>query len=350
MVRNRLTARWVFTMLLAAAHPAAAQEAYLPPSISDTLQQIIDHTVLQRYAEASRLAEALEHSHPENPAGYFLHAAALQAEMMDYEDFTRLDTFYDLANRVEEICERDIKRVKNSAWPYFFIGATYGYEAVYYGRQKEYARAFKRGWQSMKYLATAQSLDPQNADIFLATGMFKYYKSKYSKLIQFLPFVEDEREEGIELIKQAIRRGKFSYAAALNTLIWIYIGEEKYDEAAKLVNEALQAYPGSRFFYWGQAAVAYKEEKWQEAAEAFTKIISSYEAEGRASPFNELVCRAVLAEIAFKQKNYADAHRLALEALDIKIDSHNTNRAKKFVDQAKRIARDTESLHASGEE
>lgn len=351
MVRCNLMALLILMIAWQPRHGGSVSgNSYLPPEMEPMLQQIIDHTVLQQYEKAFALSEQLQKEYPQNPAGYFLHAAALQAAMMDYEDYHLMGRFNELTRRVEEICEKDIKASSNNAWPYFFLGAACGYEAVYCGRQKDYGRAFKYGWRSIRYLQRALALDPKNYDIYLGIGTYKYYKSKYSKFLNFLPFVEDEREEGIQMIRMSIEKGKFSRAAAMNTLIWIYIGEERFEEAEKLVEMATQEYPGSRFFFWGKAAVAYKRERWSEAARAFQQIIDSYAAENRSSAYNELVCHTVLAEIALKQKDYKKANSHAETALAIKLDKMFNKRAEKFIKQAKRIRDESREHQGVGEE
>ncbi len=318
--------------------PAWAQPSYFPPEMQEKVEQIVNHSVMQDYDAARAICLEMERAYPEHPGGYFFRAAVLQSKMMDYENYAELDEFFRLTRRALELARRDIKKYRQNSWPYFFLGASLGYRAFYYFREKNYLQAFHDGWNAIKMLERSLELDSTNYDVYLGIGAFKYYKSKYSKSLQFLPFVTDERELGIRLIRKTIEMGKFAYPAALNALTWILLEEGRYAEAEATVREALQKYPGSRFFLWGKAAVAYRQEKWTEAREAYEGILASYVNDpGGRSPFNEMVCHAMLATIYQKTGNGDLARRHAEEVLQIRIDRRLKKRAKPYLKLASQI-------------
>ncbi len=302
------------------------------------MQQIIDDSVLQKYEEAQHLCREIEEKYPNNPAGYFFRAAVLQSKMMDYENYDDLDKFFRLTKRAIRLSRKDIRKNSRNSWPYFFLGASLAYKAFYHFREKDFLQAFRDGWNSIKTLELALERDPSNYDIYLGIGAFKYYRSKYSRYLKALPFVKDERELGIQMIRQTIEHGKFAYSAALNALIWIYIEEGRYAEAEQLVYQALSKYPGSRFFLWGKAAVEYKQKKWAIAAAAYQKILASYQKPNDGgSDYNEMVCYTMLADIYQKTHQYEKASLFAQKALQIKLEKPLQKKAKVYWEKAEQI-------------
>ena len=320
----------------------AAQDDYFPPEMQEKVHAIVQHSVMQEYAAARSLCLELERQYPDHPAGYFFRAAVLQSKMMDYENYAQLEEFFRLTKRAVALAQKDIKRYPKNSWPYFFLGASLGYKAFYFFRDKNYLQAFRDGWNAIKMLELALERDSTNYDVYLGVGAFKYYKSKYGKFIKILPFIADERELGIRLVWRAIRQGKFAGPAAMNALIWIYIEEKQYDEAERLVRRALNQYPGSRFFLWGKAALAYKQKQWSIARNAYQELLATYEKEAPiVSPFNQMVCHVMLADIYQKMKAPQEAHRHASLALRFDIDKHLKKRAKIYHRVANRILEQT---------
>lgn len=341
MVRRNLLTVWLLFISLAPLK-LAAQDAYFPSEMQDIVHAIVRHSVMQEYDTATGLALQLKRRYPDHPAGYFFQAAVLQSKMMDYENYARLEEFFRLTKRAVALAQKDIKRYPRNSWPYFFLGASLGYKAFYFFRDKNYLQAFRDGWNAIKMLELALERDSTNYDIYLGVGAFKYYKSKYGKYVKILPFVADERDLGIRMIQKAIYRGRFAAPAAMNALIWIYIAEERYEDAGDLVRQALNAYPRSRFFLWGKAALAYKQKQWIIARNAYRELLATYESEGdTASPFNQMVCHVMLADIYQRMKAPQQANRHASLALQFDIDKPLKKRAKIYYEVAHRILEET---------
>ncbi|MFQ5632457.1 MAG: tetratricopeptide repeat protein, partial [bacterium] len=293
--------------------------------------------VNQEYADALQICQRLQKQYPQHPVGYFFEAATLQASMMDDENYKLKDRFFQLTAKVHKLCKAALRNDPQNSWLYFFMGGAMGYEAYFLGREQNYLKAFSDGWNSIQSLETAIALDAENYDAYLGIGAYKYYRSKLSKYLNWLPFVRDERKTGIEMIERAIEKGKFSKAAAMNALIWIHIGEKNYPQADALIDEALARYPNSRFFLWGKATSATEQKNWRRAEIVYKKILQSYAREGKRSSYNKLLCHTRLAEIYAKRNNSELASKHAQKALTIKINKSMRKKARKHQKLAEQI-------------
>ena len=320
----------------------AGEENSPMESAMPDIQSVIDATIRQEYELAFDICSQLQSHYPEHPVGYFFEAATLQARMLDYEDYSEKDRFFALTAKVHEMSKKALKSDPQNGWYYFFIGGALGYQAYFLGREQHYLKAFNEGWNSIQSLESTIELDENNFDAYLGIGTYRYYRSKLSKYLSWLPFVGDEKQAGIDMIRQAIEKGKFSHAAAMNALIWIYIGEERYGDAEALIEAALADYPNSRFFLWGKATAASEQEKWQDAEQVYLNILQSYKDEGKRSYYNELLCNARLAQIYTHSGKTELAQNHAKAALQVKIEKSLRKRAQKFQKMAEKIIKEHE--------
>ncbi|KAA3619294.1 MAG: tetratricopeptide repeat protein [Calditrichaeota bacterium] len=315
---------------------------YLTPKNIATISNIISDTVFQRYESALARCDSLQMEKPENPMGYFFHAATLQSQMMDYEKYDAIGEFFKYTQKAIKLSKADIKKYPDNSWPHFFLGGAIGYEAMVRGRNNELFHAFKDGWKSINALQTALKIDSTNYDIYLGIGTYKYYRSQLSKYLKWLPFIADERSAGKEMIRQAIEKGQFTRPAAINGLFWILVKEDKFDEAEQLINVAVTEHPGSRFFLWGKAKINLKQEKWQEAIRSYQQILATYRTENIQSNFNEMQIYTSLAEIYFNLTDFTSAIKFARMAMEMEIDPYLERRAKPIKKRAKEFLKKSE--------
>jgi tetratricopeptide (TPR) repeat protein len=305
--------------------------------IDSLLQRAIFHTVIQQYDDALALIDVVIKIAPEEPSGYFFRAAVLQARMMDYEDYTKDEkTFFDATGACRKLAQRKLKERREEAWAHFFFGSALGYEAFLIGKKKKYFEAFRYGWQSIQHLETALKLEPQLYDAYLGIGTYKYYRSKMSKSFSWLPFIKDEREAGIRMIRQAIAKGRYSRTAAINGLGWILMDENRPEEAAAVIDSALAIYPNSRFFLWGAGEAAFRIKHYERAAAHYQLILSSLQNENRLSPYLELVSRMRLAKVYRASDKMEEACRELERIGDLSLSKPDRERGEEFLEEAGR--------------
>lgn len=295
---TKLAGLILFCSLLAGisslTNPAGAAETI--SAKTDTLiKQGIILSIEQSYADAEAIFVAMKRHAPESPAGYFFHAAVLQTRMMDVERYDQEKRFLALVDKTIRLARKQIKKDKRDAWAHFFLGGGYGYLAFYQAKQKKYWNAFQNAQKSVGALEKAVKIDSTLYDAYLGIGSYKYYRSKLSRHLSWLPFVKDERAEGIAMIKLAMTKSRYSRYSAVNGVSWIFVDEARYDEGLQLVESVLADFPDSRVFLWCAAKITKKMQRWQEAADYYERILQSFEQQGILSPYNELTCRKNLA-------------------------------------------------------
>jgi len=301
--------------------------AQLISTRSDSLiRKGIRLSIEQSYLGAISIFSKMQEEMPTNPAGYFFHAAVLQTQMMDFETYDKENEFLDLVKKTILLSKNHLRDSQKEPWAYFFLGGGYGYLAFFQGKQNKLIEAFKTGRNSIKALEKALKNDRSLYDLYFGLGTYKYYRSKLSRHFTWLPFVEDEREEGIEMLKTAMAKSRYSRYGAMNGLCWICIEEENYEEGFEIIKQGLEEFPESRIFLWCAAKTAKKLELWDEAAGYYKKILLSLKTENVLSPYNELICRVNLYEIFSKLEKNQQAEEQCQKILAINLNKADQKR------------------------
>jgi tetratricopeptide (TPR) repeat protein len=312
--------------------------------IDSLLQRLITYTILQNYENALTLSDSVIKLTPKEPIGHFFRAAVLQARMMDYEDYAHDEkAFFAATGTCRKLAQQKLNARRDDGWAHFFLGSALGYEAFLIGKKKKYLEAFRSGWQSIQHLEAALKIDSQLYDAYLGIGTYKYYRSKMSQRFSWLPFVKDERELGMRMIRQALAKGRYSRTAAINGLGWILMDEGRPAEALALIDSALITYPTSRFFLWGAGEAAYRVRRYDQAAAHYRRILSSLQNENHLSPYLELVGRTRLAKVYQAADKMEEACRELERVAVLSLSKRERDRGEEFLEEAGRYRRKCET-------
>lgn len=312
--------------------------------MDSAIHRLIIFTITQKYDSALATSERLKSLPGGLPYGHFFKVAVLQSRMLDYENFADEQEFFASAQKARRLFQQQLRENPRSAICHFFIGATHGYEAFYYGKKSRLLEGFRSGWLCLQELRAALEIDHQLYDAYLGIGTFRYYQARLGKNFAWLPFIEDNREPAIHMIRQAIYFGKYAKHAAINGLSWILIDEGRPAEALALADSALAEFPRSRFFLWGTAEANFRLQRWSEAQRCYELILELFAEENHPSPYNELVCYLRLAEIYFNLADYAACRQQLADLFAMPLGKDDRERGKKIFKQARELEKQVEKF------
>lgn len=299
----RLTIRHIFLALnlfACCAYHVSAQ----------TIQDDSLHTAILRGIELSgrqdydaagvTFDEAIRYA-PGHPAGYLFKAILFQVMSLDYEVPLEEREYNKLLRRTRDLANGMIERDSRSAEGYFYLGMSHSYSAYHTFRDgKSWVDGLSHGMDAYDNLERCLELDRKAYESMTGLGTYMYWKSRKMDFLTWTPFVEDERSKGIALLKRAEKYAKYTSSQATNSLIWIYIDEERYGDAITSAQRVLRRYPDHRLYLWGLASAAEGLEKWDLARSAYERIVASIEREQHDTRYIELQARAKIALMAFR--------------------------------------------------
>ncbi len=307
------------------------------PQVRQMILKGIELTINNRFAEAFALFGGLTRQYPASPIGYFYQAATLQSQMLDAEDYSRVPLFHALMDSALLRARALREAGRADAWNTFYEGSAYLYRSFMDSKLGDWLGAYRNALRGVKLLEKAVAQDSTLYDAYLGIGSFKYWKGAKSKIVLWLPFISDEREKGIQLIRKAINKGRLVHWIARDQLAWILMNAGDCEEAVRISQENLEQFPRSRFFKWTLVAAAYRCGKWALSKRLYRELLEEIRQMPENNHYNELECLVKLAEIGCKEQDWSAAYRWADQALRLAVPPAIRKRAHKKLKRALEI-------------
>lgn len=285
---------------------------YFQSSKTDSLiQQGIEYSIVHDYENAEAIFKKIITENPEHAEGYFFMCATIQSKMMDFETEQWEENFFHyIEMTIQRAKEQQVKQADVDPFSLFYHGSALCYLAFYESRKGKYFDAVRHGLSGISILKKVIALNPDFYDAYFGIGSYKYWRSQVTRYLNWLPVLADEREEGIQLVQQAVEKGRFTNFAAMNELIWILLDRNRPEDAYYWAMKGIINFPQSRFFLWGMAKSVYALGKFSEAAHCYQQLLLSIASESFNNHYNEFICRVNLIQCYEKLGRYKEAIEL----------------------------------------
>lgn len=306
----------LFTAVLFFSLSVFAQ-SYPDKKVDDLLRKGIDKIINQKYDEAKTIFSELDKQRSDLPLGKIYLAATEIAQSYDYDTPFNHKLITDYLETAKDISKKLLDSEKSNLWNKYFLAITEGYIAYYDAIRGSWLQAISTGLSSISLFEDILQSDSSFHDAYIAIGTYKYWKSAKTEFLNWLPFIDDEKDLGIKLLTSAVTNSSYNYHLAVNSLIWIYIDRERYADAIELADKALYKYPDSRIFRWGLAR-AYENINPQKSIKEYFNILRSYPDTLKSNRVNEVTLKHIIAQQYYKLGKKSDAKKLCEEILSIK--------------------------------
>ena len=195
---------------------------------------------------------------------------------------------------------------ENDLWNRYAMALTEGYWAYFEALQKDWIDAFAKGTSSINYFEECLEINKNFSEAFIALGTYKYWRSRKTESLTWLPFINDERKEGIEFLEKASRKNSYNRVLAINSLIWIYVDRKENAKAEQLANEAVKLFPGNRFLLWAAARV-YEASDPTRSIAIYNDLLREYSELKLESRVRPIIARHKIAQMHFRLGNKIEA-------------------------------------------
>jgi len=292
-------------------------QTYPDPRVDSLLRTGIKHIVNQDYTSAKKVFNNLNKEYQHLPLGKIYLAANKIAEAYDYaQDF---DEKYILQNleSAKEQSEKLVDLDEDNIWSRYFSALAEGYISYYEAIEGSWFSALSTGINSISEFDKILIEDKNFYEAYIAIGTFEYWKSRKLEFMDWLPFASDTKNIGIDRLSVAIDSSSYNSHLAINSLIWIYIDQKRYDDAIKVAEKSLIEFPKSRTFKWGLAR-AYEENNPLKAIELYLDILHSYPDSLKENYKNEITLKHLIAQQYAKLGDKKKAIQYCDEILSMK--------------------------------
>jgi tetratricopeptide (TPR) repeat protein len=287
-------------LLLATLCPASQAQRIPDDRLHGMIREGIALSGKQQYGAARRVFERAMRDYPAHPAGYLNLAILLQVMSLDFEVPVEMPRYLNSLEKAQLLAEAMTEIPALEAEGNYYIGMARSYLAYYHFRDGEnWLSGLSQGLKATGFLEDCLEENPRAYDAMTGIGTYMYWKSKNMSFLTWTPFIDDERHAGIDMLRLAEVKAEYTAQQATNSLIWIYIEEERWTDAIKSAQRILRQFPGNRLFLWGLASAAEGKQDWRTAREAYRRIIASMDDEVADRRYIELQARAKIASMSY---------------------------------------------------
>jgi tetratricopeptide (TPR) repeat protein len=262
----------------------------------------IIHTINAEFDQAITVYQNEINARPEDFRAHFYLAAALSSKMIHFENREGEQVFDQAINKTIELIQdllqsEPVPSAPDLAQLWFYLGSAYGYRAYDQGRTGKWLAAFSNGMKATGYLQDAVREDSTLYDAYLGIGTYKYWRTSKLGFIYWLPFLADEREDGILMIKKVAESDCLSQDLARHQLVYILLDYGKFEEALTYARQLAADFPQSQFMHWALAHACYKSEQYKDAEKAYLYLEQLIEHDPHRNLNHLLNCKLKLALI-----------------------------------------------------
>ncbi len=308
--------------------------------VDSLIQQGIDQTFQSEFDSALSTFNEVINRIPDHLAGYFYVAATYQSMMMDYETDAWEETFMSKIDSAIEMGRALVDVDNPDPWTQYYLGSCYNYKGLYQAKSGSLVPGFVSARKGLRYLRKAVESEPSLNDCFLGLGSFDYWSGRFYKYLDWMPWFEDERERGVNRVRQAIEQSIYSRWVSINGLAWIEYDRQNYKEALRLFLMGLDKYSGSRYFLWGAADTQFRLKNYDDAARRYEALLMSIQKSPMTNGYNEIVCRFKLVRTYMGSRRLDEAVVHCGAILQKQVDENVEKRVKKRRDQTKKYKKE----------
>ena len=323
---------------------------FIPVYTADAnwINEGIDFTINNKFTQAIELFQNELNKRPDDYRIYFYLAAAYNSKMVHFENWEDQDNFQNAIDQTIQIIEKNLKNPQNvtdslRADLLFYLGSAYGYQAYFEGQIGQWFPALSHGIKSSKLLNEAIEIDSSLYDAYLGIGTYKYWRYSKLKFISWLPFIPDDREEGIEMIKTAVMKSRYSKYLAMHQLVYILLDFNRMEEAVQYAEKLKQKYPDSQFMWWAVAHAYFKNNNYEKAEKAYLKLMQLIELDKNKNPSHLLNCKLKLALIYKRMENNNACQKQCEELIFMAQNIALTKKDEERLDQAHKLLEECDS-------
>lgn len=302
----------VALLILYVLHLSIMNRSYTQTSIKfagveNMVDEAIELVYQKNYDAAIEMCRKVIERYPDNPLGYFGQAGVYHILMLNYRVNLFDQQFDSLLSLAIQKSDLALKKYPNDPNAYFVAGAAYGFRGLNRIRKGQWFGAFRDGVRGVSNMMKAHEMNPELWDVYYGLGLYYYWKSAKAKVLTFLKLMKDEREKGVEYLKVAIEKGRFSSTEAVFALIEIYYYEDRYEEALETALSLESRFHDDPTWIYLTAKVLDKLNRYSESETYFRRLLEILESAPYRAYSYIAECHYGIARCRFEAGDYRSA-------------------------------------------
>ena len=289
-------------------------QRYPNQEVNKLLDVGIEYLLNQNYDLAKLKFSTLEKKYPELPFGKIYLAVTEITKAFDYGEEINSEAISKNLDEALELSENLLENNPADIWNNYFVALSKGYKSYLRVLNGDWLSAISSGLSSVNYFEDCLEMDSSFYESYVALGTYKFWKSRKLEFLEWLPFFDDESENGIRYLELALGNTSYNKNLAAVSLIWIYIENKNFYRAIQIAEKELRKNPINRTLKWALAR-AYEDVDPRKAIEIYNDLITSYGKIPEQNYYHEITLKHIIAQQYVKMGEKREALRLCDEIL-----------------------------------
>ncbi|MBN4076513.1 hypothetical protein JYT16_02220 [Gemmatimonas aurantiaca] len=261
-----------------------------------------------------------------------MRAVQLQAEMFSREERFAEQWMYSCLDSADVFFRTQIPTASgaDSARVMYCLAVSQSHRALWDAKFGSFFGAIKKGYSARDYYEQGIVCDSSFAENKIGLGAFLYWKSaKAGGVLRGIGVVSDERELGLQMLREGIAGAHINADVGNSSLVWILLNEKRYKEAGKLASELAERYADGATFLWPLAKAYDYANKYRQTLDTYLLLRKKL----LRDPGNQLNLIRVDYEITVLARILEDKETLAhIEKSFDEYSAHTPKKTKRELD------------------
>ena len=187
-----------------------------------------------------------------------------------------------LLDGVRGMCEARLKKNPRDVDALYALGVTHAIEgSMKFTLDKSWTEALRAGGRANEYHEKVLAINPNYHDAKLVAGMYQYIVGSIPRSVKWLAFLlgyRGSRTRGVELMQEAMTKGKNTGSAAAFLLSVVYAREKKHEYSRRLLQPLSEYYPRNPLVVLEIGRSYLREGNQKKALEIYAQVARDMEA------------------------------------------------------------------------
>jgi tetratricopeptide (TPR) repeat protein len=251
---------------------ASSLEASLPKDPKEQARLGLELLLKRDYVAAKTFIDQIMESENGRLLGIFGKMTLSQIRNFENFDFRFDRDFEKYAKEASMRATAILNDPHAPPWDLEIAGAVFGIIGFQKAHNRRWFSALLDARHAISAMERVIQIDPKIGDPYLGIGLYHYWRSYYTRILKFLPFYDDRRDEGRKMMRRSYKTGEFVPPLSEISLAFLDFHEEKYERVVQVTDRFLSRFPKNVIVRTLKGKALWKLKKFDEGRAEFLKV------------------------------------------------------------------------------
>ncbi|MFO8028830.1 MAG: tetratricopeptide repeat protein [Cyclonatronaceae bacterium] len=227
--------------------------------------------------KARNIFTGLQDADYNDPRPYFFEAMVpFWQYFFAGEDSDAAEQFLSKSEKAIAVGKKRMDSAPEDTTTVLMMGGLYGYRGLVAASERHYRTAIQSGTSGLSFTRRLMRMSSDNPDVLIGQGVFNYMVGtmpREARWVTSLAGLSGNREVGLEKLEEAAERDTYTSTDARMILAYLYVDEELYDDALRVVKPLVDQWPENIIFRYYYALSLEKNGQKKQALSQYRLVV-----------------------------------------------------------------------------